>query len=135
MGLFTECGGCVLPNDTLKTKPNEWAWNNNATVVFLDQPAGVGFSTYKGDENMPIRDSDGAADFQAFLTIFFGKVFPEKAHLPIHIAAESYGGHYGPVYLDHILESRRHEAKAAFWGNITSLILVSAVIDFAGRKQ
>jgi cathepsin A (carboxypeptidase C) len=132
IGLFTECGACLLPNDTLKTKPNEWAWNNNATVVFLDQPAGVGFSSYKRDEDMPTSDSDGAADFQAFLNIFFDKVFPDKAHLPIHIAAESYGGHYGPVYLDHILESRRHDAKAAFWGNITSLILIDAVIDFAG---
>lgn len=132
IGLFTECGACTLPNGTLKTEPNEWAWNNNATVVFLDQPASVGFSSVREGGKMPKGDWDSAVDFQTFLNIFFDKVFPDKAHLPIHIAAESYGGHYGPIYLHHILESRRHDSRSAFWGNIASLILVNAVIDFSG---
>ncbi|KAH6605937.1 alpha/beta-hydrolase [Trichoderma cornu-damae] len=64
-------------------------------------------------------------------SVLFEEVFPDRAHLPIHIAAESYGGHYAPVYLDHILESRRLRSRDAFWGKISSLMLVDAVIDVA----
>lgn len=132
LGALTELGACMLQNDSSVPEANPWSWNNNATLVFLDQPAGVGFSSVAQGAKLPGTDADGAPDFQEFLNIFFRHVFPEKAHLPIHIAAESYGGHYGPVYLHHILESRRHNAAEAFWGNITSLILVNAVIDFGG---
>ncbi|RFU78532.1 peptidase s10, serine carboxypeptidase [Trichoderma arundinaceum] len=131
MGLFNELGACWLEPEANTTVPNEWAWNNNASVLFLDQPAGVGFSTLAEGVPIPTFDLDGAYDFQAFLNIFFKDVFPDRAHLPIHVAAESYGGHYGPVYLNHILESRKHNSRDAFWGNITSLILVDAVVDFS----
>ncbi|KAJ3493753.1 hypothetical protein NLG97_g4531 [Lecanicillium saksenae] len=131
-GIFNQMGACVLLNDSKTTKPNPWSWNNNATVIFLDQPAGVGFSTIAKDGTLPTKDEDGAPDFQEFLRIFFQDVFPDKAHLPLHIAAASYGGHYGPVYIKHILESRRTGSPTAFWGNITSMILVDGVLDFGG---
>ncbi len=131
-GAFTEMGACMFRNGSDKPEPNPWSWNNNATVVFLDQPASVGFSSIAEGGRRPAVDMDGAEDFQEFLNIFFRDVFPDKAHLPIHIAAESYGGHYGPTYAHHILESRRYGAPTAFWGNITSMILVDAVLDFGG---
>ncbi|KAH0492926.1 hypothetical protein TgHK011_007852 [Trichoderma gracile] len=131
MGLFNELGACWLDPGANATVPNPFAWNSNASVLFLDQPAGVGLSSRSPDSPLQTHDIDGAADFQAFLNIFFGKVFPERAHLPIHIAAESYGGHYAPVYLNHILDSQRFNSPEAFRGNISSLILVDAVIDFA----
>lgn len=130
MGLFNEMGACWLEPGANTTVPNDFAWNNNASVLFLDQPAGVGLSSRAEGSPIPSFDMDGAYDFQAFLNIFFKDVFPDRAHLPIHIAAESYGGHYGPVYLNHILDSRRLNSRDAFWGNISSLILVNAVTDF-----
>jgi cathepsin A (carboxypeptidase C) len=130
MGLFNELGACWLEPGANTTIPNEFAWNNNASVLFLEQPAGVGFSSRAESAQIPGQDIDGAYDFQAFLNILFRDVFPERAHLPIHIAAESYGGHYAPVYLNYILESRKFNSRDAFWGNISSLILVDAVIDF-----
>jgi cathepsin A (carboxypeptidase C) len=129
-GHFVELGPCWIDEGANTTVPNAWSWNNNATVVFLDQPAGVGFSSVAPGAKPPGTDIDGAEDFQSFLNVFFSKVFPEKANLPIIIAAESYGGHYGPVYLNHILESRRYGSSSAFNGNITGLILVDAVLDF-----
>lgn len=131
-GLFNEMGPCMLLNDSKTTRQNPWSWNNNATVVFLDQPAGVGFSSIAEDGTLPSKDEDGAPDFQEFLNIFFRDLFPDKAHLPLHIVAASYGGHYGPVYVEHILESRRSGLSTAFWGNITSMILINGVIDFGG---
>lgn len=132
LGLFNEMGPCWLDAKTDIPEPNKWAWNNNASLIFLDQPAGVGFSSRAEGVPPPAGDMDGAEDFQQFLNIFFDKVFPEKKKLPLHIAAESYGGHYGPVYVDHILNSRRWNSKNAFWGKIASMILVDAVLDFSG---
>lgn len=131
LGLFNELGACWLEPGANTTVANDFAWNNNASVLFLDQPAGVGFSSRAEGAPMPSFDFDGAHDFQAFLKIFFQDVFPDRAHLPIHIAAESYGGHYAPVYVNHILNARSFNSPDAFWGNISSLILVDAVIDFA----
>ncbi|KAM3505612.1 hypothetical protein MY11210_007900 [Beauveria gryllotalpidicola] len=131
-GAFTQLGPCMLRNDNDIPKPNPWSWNNNANLVFLDQPAGVGFSSVARGGTPPAKDMDGAEDFQVFLNIFFRDVFPRKAHLPIHIATESYGGHYGPTYVQHILASRQRDAPTAFWGNITSMILVDAMIDLGG---
>ena len=130
LGLFDEVGPCILKLGDNETTPNQWAWNNNASLLFIDQPAGVGFSTVAEGAQPPESDLDGAEDFQSFLNIFFQKVFPNKAHLPIHLAAESYGGHYAPVYVKHILDSRAYNSKSAFWGNIASLVLINALLDF-----
>lgn len=131
MGLFNEMGPCWLEPGASDTVPNDFAWNNHASLLFIDQPAGVGFSSLAEGAPIPKGDIDGAQDFQTFLNIFFADVFPDKAHLPIHLAAESYGGHYAPTYLDHIIKSRMYDSRSAFQGDIASLILVNAVVDFA----
>lgn len=132
LGLFNELGPCRLLPGVDRAEPNPWSWNNNASLLFLDQPAGAGLSHLADGLPLASREEDTAEDFQQFLNIFFTDVFPAKKHLPIHVATESYGGHYGPVYLHHILQSRRYGSKTAFWGRIESLILVNAVIDFTG---
>lgn len=132
MGLFDEMGPCWLEPESNATIPNPWSWNNNASLLFIDQPAGVGFASLAEGAPVPKVDLDGAQDFQVFLNIFFNEAFPSKAHLPIHFAAESYGGHYAPTYVKHILDSRAYDSRSAFWGNIASLILVDAVVDFTG---
>lgn len=129
IGLFTEMGPCVLEANATKTSPNPWAWNNNASVVFLDQPAGVGFSTVADGAPWPNTDMDGAEDFQVFLNVLFESIFPERADLPIYIAGESYAGHFVPAYTKHIFDSRTHKSESAFYGNITGMIHVNALLE------
>lgn len=130
IGLFSEMGPCVLEVNATKPVPNPWAWNNNASVIFLDQPAGVGFSSVADGGREPSTDLDSAVDFQAFLNIFFQNVFPDKAHLPIYFAGESYGGHFVPTYTKYILDSRNFNSKDAFWGQIAGLIHVNALLEW-----
>lgn len=129
-GLFNEVGPCLLQQDSRNTTANPWAWNNNASLLFLDQPAGVGFSEIGPQATLPRTDLDGAQDFQTFLNVFFSSIFPDRARLPIHLAAESYGGHYGPVYMKYILDSQRTNSSTAFKGDIQSMILLNALVDF-----
>lgn len=66
-------------------------WNQNANVVFLDQPAMVGYS-FSSNKTAPINNTpDAAVDVYAFLQLFL-KRFDEYATRPFHLAAESYGG-------------------------------------------
>jgi len=73
---------------------NPHSWNNNASVIFLDQPINVGYSY--GDETVSDTVAAGK-DVYALLVLFF-KQFPQYKHLDFHIAGESYAGHYIPVF-------------------------------------
>lgn len=92
LAAFTENGPCLVPEtgpDAGKAVYNPYAWNSNATVIWLDQPAGVGFSW--GTEND--KDEAGAAkDAYDFLQAFF-KAHSSLQALPFFIVGESYGGH------------------------------------------
>ena len=60
-----------------------------------------------------IRRSQGSvADFSryAFMQIWY-KTFPKSRALPFHIAGESYGGHYIPIFAKHIVDENSKMTK------------------------
>ena len=70
---------------------NEYGWNAESNLIFVDQPAGVGFS-YVDEEEPVVGDSFSAAkDMHHFLQTFTTEVFPELKGVPFHITGESYG--------------------------------------------
>ncbi|GJC86761.1 carboxypeptidase Y A [Colletotrichum liriopes] len=94
---------------------NEWSWNNNASVIFLDQPVNVGYS-YSGSS---VSNTVAAGkDVYALLSLFFHQ-FPEYSKQDFHIAGESYAGHYIPVFASEILshEDRNINLKSVLIGN------------------
>ena len=129
MGLFTEMGPCIVTKDSKDTSPNPYSWNNNASVIFIDQPAGTGLSSVVPGSPYPKSDQESAVDLAFFINIFFTHIFPDKASLSLHVAGESYGGHYVPTLVNHLLEDRARDSKATFSGNISSIILVNALVD------
>lgn len=44
LGLLRENGPCFVNSDSNSTYLNEWAWNKNVNMLFLDQPVQVGMS-------------------------------------------------------------------------------------------
>ncbi|KAI8872623.1 peptidase S10, serine carboxypeptidase [Ramicandelaber brevisporus] len=98
LGLYMELGPCRINEVTGEPVRNEHAWNANANVIFIDQPAGVGFS--HGSSVWSTRAA--ADDLMAFLDIFLDS-FPEyRTDGGLHLFSESYGGKYTPA-LGHIL--------------------------------
>jgi len=92
LGLLTENGPCTV-NPDLTTKTNPFSWNTRANVMFVDQPAGTGFSTgpeSDSNEAMVSRDMD------AFLRAFFYK-YQRFRYNRFFIFGESYAGHYVPA--------------------------------------
>ncbi|KAJ6584134.1 serine carboxypeptidase [Mycena vulgaris] len=106
-GLLFELGPCSVnksDNGTVFTTRNEYGWNDNANIIFIDQPANVGYS-FSSSKTAPVRNTPVAADdVYAFLQLFVRR-FEEYATLPFHLAAESYGGHYAP----HIASTVHHK--------------------------
>lgn len=79
-------------------------WNElieSLFAVFIDQPVGVGFSY--SDPGIQVATTEQAAlDVHSFLTIFFD-AFTEFKNRPFHLAGESYGGRYLPVFASEIV--------------------------------
>lgn len=113
-GLFLELGPSSI-NKKLELVYNPDAWNNNASVIFLDQPVNVGFSYSSGS----VRNTVAAGkDVYALLTLFFHN-FPQYAKQDFHIAGESYAGHYIPAFTSEILKhkDRNINLKSVLIGN------------------
>jgi cathepsin A (carboxypeptidase C) len=92
-GLLTENGPCRLDNSGNSTITNPYSWNNNANIIYLDQPLGVGYSYGKHGPNNTVT---AAEQVYVFLQLFFHK-FPKYKNLDFHVTGESYGGHYIPA--------------------------------------
>ncbi len=118
-GLFFELGPSLISED-LKPIYNPYSWNSNASVIFLDQPIGVGYS-YSGGSTVGSTDL-AAKDFYVFLELFFQK-FEKFRHLPFHISGESYGGHYIPKFASEIV----NHPERTF--NLTSVLIGNGLTD------
>ncbi|KAK3687691.1 carboxypeptidase Y [Podospora appendiculata] len=128
-GLFREIGPCLTNEHNNGTDYNEHSWTEFANVLFIDQPAGVGFSTVRnGSTGGPDNALEAGEDFNLFLTVFFRDIFPEFSSNGLHIAGESFGGKYVPSYVRHISERQKQGANPLVVP-IQSIILVDAVID------
>lgn len=75
---------------------NPYSWNNIANIIYVEQPAGVGFSSFTAKEDaVNITDSRAAADSYELIKQFFER-FPERKSNDFYVASESFGGHYVP---------------------------------------
>ncbi|KAH3660566.1 hypothetical protein OGAPHI_007152 [Ogataea philodendri] len=117
-GLFFELGSSSIGPD-LKPIYNKYSWNSNATVVFLDQPVNVGFSYSSQSVSNTVA---AGKDVYAFLELFYQQ-FPHLLKNDFHIAGESYGGHYIPVFASEILT----HADRSF--NLTSVLIGNGLTD------
>jgi len=94
-GFLSENGPLTVNTDgaTLRLNPN--AWNQIANVIYLESPAGVGFSYSKTPSDYNTGDVQTANDALAFLQQWLTE-YPQYQSNPFWITGESYGGHYVP---------------------------------------
>jgi cathepsin A (carboxypeptidase C) len=129
-GLLFELGPCSIVDEGKNVTHNPYSWNSHANIIFLDQPVGTGFS-YSKDETVN-NTPDAAKDIYAFLQLFLGR-FRKYADAPFHVAAESYGGTYGPHIASVIHGANKDVAFAPAPGikhiNLASVILANGWTD------
>lgn len=86
-------------------------------MPLTSQPIGAGFSETTDPSLWAANLVEAGIDFDKFLDTFFGDLFSTLRDRPIHIAGESFGGKYVPIYTS----MTRHK--------IDSIILVNALVN------
>ncbi|XP_050157795.1 serine carboxypeptidase-like 45 isoform X1 [Malus sylvestris] len=109
--------GPFLPSGDILLK-NDFSWNREANMLFLESPAGVGFS-YSENKSFYgfVNDDITARDNFEFLRRWFHK-FPEYKNRDLFITGQSYAGHYVPQLAQLIIQSKlKFNLKAVAIGN------------------
>lgn len=121
MGLFLELGPCRIVDEHGPKYYSE-SWNNYANIFFVDQPVGVGYSYAEYGETVSTTE-EAAVDMAAFVAIFFAH-FTTFAGRPFHMAGESYGGRYVPLFASAVWDQNaKLEAMGMVSVNLSSIIL------------
>ncbi|KAH9509419.1 hypothetical protein Btru_045849 [Bulinus truncatus] len=92
-----------------------FAWNKLANMIYLEAPAGVGFS-YSEDKNYTTDDNETTESNYLALQDFFRK-FPEFSKNDFYITGESYGGFYVPTLVSRVLDDPTINLKGFAVGN------------------
>ncbi|XP_052871914.1 venom serine carboxypeptidase [Anopheles cruzii] len=107
-GLFTENGPFSV-SSKLKIVPRKYSWHLNHHLLYIDNPAGTGFSFTDKDEGYARNETQVGANLYAALQQFF-TLFPNLQPLPFFVTGESYGGKYVPAAA-HTIHQRNGKAK------------------------
>ncbi|KAF8014704.1 hypothetical protein BT93_H0497 [Corymbia citriodora subsp. variegata] len=75
---------------------NPYSWSKVSNIIYLDSPAGVGFSYSKNSSDYRTGDIKTAHDSYTFLLKWF-ELYPEFLPNPFFIAGESFAGIYVPT--------------------------------------
>ncbi|GMY19410.1 serine carboxypeptidase-like 45, partial [Fagus crenata] len=124
-GAFVEHGP-FRPSGDILVK-NEYSWNKEANILYLESPAGVGFS-YSTNKSFYtyVDDVITARDNLIFLQHWFTK-FPEYQDRDFFLTGESYAGHYVPQLAQLIVQS---DLKFNLKGIATGNPLLDYINDF-----
>jgi carboxypeptidase C (cathepsin A) len=95
IGFWEEHGPFVL-NSTLHLSPNPYSWNKVANMLYIEQPAGTGFSYSKTTADYDTADDAMSAEDNYQFILQFLERFPERKSNAFYISGESYAGHYIP---------------------------------------
>ena len=96
LGWAQEHGPYVVEDGQTKFTKNQYSWNKEATVIYFDSPAGVGYSICNNTAECNFNDDNTADDnLAAFISLMTDK-FKDLQANDLYIAGESYAGIYVP---------------------------------------
>ncbi|PPS01795.1 hypothetical protein GOBAR_AA18865 [Gossypium barbadense] len=105
---------------------NKFSWNNVANLLFLETPAGVGFSyTNRSSDLLDTGDRRTAMDSLEFLIRWLDR-FPRYKNREVYITGESYAGHYVPQLARQIMV---YNKKSKHPINLKGIMVGNAVTD------
>mmetsp|Transcript_23272 Transcript_23272/g.50451 ORF Transcript_23272/g.50451 Transcript_23272/m.50451 type:complete len:578 (-) Transcript_23272:31-1764(-) len=144
-GLFFEMGPVTVPmrpagymgsTKLAPLQPNEYAWTKASTVMYLEQPAGVGFSTGIAPES----EDDLSSDFYSFINNVYD-IFTDFRDKRLYIVGESYAGMYVPAMAHKVHQKNRKNKDPSRHVNLAGIgigngwmdarVQGKAVIDYA----
>ncbi|KAK1384385.1 Carboxypeptidase [Heracleum sosnowskyi] len=111
-GAFTELGPFFPKGHGRGLRINSKSWNKASNLLFVESPAGVGWSYSNTTSDYNCGDASTARDMYIFFINWFAK-FPSYKDRDLFLTGESYAGHYIPqlaiALLDHNEQSRGYK--------------------------
>ena len=106
LGFMQEHGPFTWANGDLNfTGENPYSWNREANVLYIEQPAGVGYSYFANPDDIGFQFTDyNAAQDNLHAVLGWYEKFPEYKTNDLYISGESYAGVYVP-YLMHQMDN------------------------------
>lgn len=99
--LFQGTGPILLHEDGKSWKENHHSWGRHRSILYLDNPVGVGFSYSELGEVCYANSNDDVAESALSALRQFFQLFPEFQDNQFYISTSSYGG--GKIKLKMIL--------------------------------
>jgi len=125
LALLTENGPCKVKKTGDATEKNPHSWTESAHMLWLDQPAGVGYSYgTASDKNEEMVGEDAYYFIQAFL-----QAHPKYKENPLFIFGESYGGHYAPAIAQRVFKGNQEKKKGTELVNLKGVGIGNGLTD------
>ena len=102
IGMLTEIGPVTTKLYSNEWFKNEYAWNKNLNLLFIESPVGVGFTKVNG--NITYSEEKTAKDLHAALDNFFD-LFEDLEGRDFFISGESYAGVYIPYLTKELIDT------------------------------
>lgn len=102
--MMTGNGPLSFAGNSTNLEQNPHSWTKLGNVLYVDQPAGTGFSTASTPN--PVRDNERVStDFHKWLQNFY-EHFPDMLSKQVHMIGESYAGIYIPYFAAEIIKHK-----------------------------
>ncbi|CAK9144394.1 unnamed protein product [Ilex paraguariensis] len=133
VGALSE-NGPFRPNGEVLVR-NEYSWNREANMLYLETPIGVGFSySTVSSSYEAVNDKITARDNLVFLNRWFRK-FPQYRNRSLFITGESYAGHYIPQLAELMVQFNKKEKLFNLKGMALGNPVLEFVTDFNSRAE
>ncbi|CAI2368611.1 unnamed protein product [Moneuplotes crassus] len=117
LGFIQEHGPYSMPDGDPNFYENPNSWNKEANMLYIESPAGVGYSYFWDRETDSFDDLTSSEDNYAALEAFYEK-FPEYLDHDLFISGESYAGIYVPYLAWQVIQNGlKYNLKGIIVGN------------------
>ncbi|KAK1418273.1 hypothetical protein QVD17_27416 [Tagetes erecta] len=127
IGAMSELGPFRINSDGKTLFTNDYAWSNAANILFLESPAGVGFSYSNTSSDYDNSGDKNTADDAYVFLVNWLERFPQYKTRDFYITGESYAGHYVPQLAYTILVNNKKTNQTVI--NMKGIAIGNAVID------
>ncbi|KAJ4831607.1 hypothetical protein Tsubulata_014820, partial [Turnera subulata] len=114
------------------SKPLVLWLTGDANIIFLESPAGVGFSYSNTTSDYEVSgDNRTAQDSYTFLVNWLER-FPEYKNREFYLAGESYAGHYVPQLAQTIIHNNNNNPRTKI--NLRGIAIANPYIDYETKQ-
>ncbi|KAK4479464.1 hypothetical protein RD792_014978 [Penstemon davidsonii] len=126
-GASEEIGPFRINKTTSSLYLNKYSWNRVANLLFLESPAGVGYSYTNTSSNLKDSGDERTAQDALIFIIKWMSRFPQYNYRDFYISGESYAGHYVPQLAKKIYDYNKKSSHPII--NLKGFIVGNGVTD------